>query len=217
MKFELKAMYSYLMSHTFPGALFGIEIIFSLKWFCNCNLFPSIQTIISNNTGGVLIFIILAYAVSTLLGIVVDAIHHFFYEDAFSELLKKLFCKGKAEDQTPGYNRFTAIKDNMSMEAYKHFIDEEYYYPYEAYANISVVMFFGIFLFAYWLLTVLRYEWNSLNFTVPFAIYFIILIIMIWEARSTSNEMDEEEEDFVKAFSNRQSENGKIKSNNDLL
>ena len=35
MKFDLKDMYNYLISHTYPGALFGVEILLSLQWFFN--------------------------------------------------------------------------------------------------------------------------------------------------------------------------------------
>ncbi len=216
MKFELKDMYNYLISHTFPGAILGVEILLALQWFFNFDVLSLTKKIFSYSAGGILFFIIGTYAVSTLLGLIIDAIHHFCYEDfPIPQKLNKLMHINKPE--APKYNRFDGIVDDMSMEAYKHFISEEYYYPYEAFANISVVMFFGIYLLEFWLLCILNYKWKSCNFLLPLILYLAIVVIMICEARVTWDQMTHKEEpDFVKAFSNRKPQNSEGKLNHNL-
>lgn len=70
MKFELKDMYSFLISHTFPGLLILVELLFFYQWFVNPNFWNSVQESWPLEASSVLVILILSYAFSTLFGIV---------------------------------------------------------------------------------------------------------------------------------------------------
>ena len=80
MNFEFRGMYKYLTSHTFPGLLLGVEILYIVKIIKPALWFYFLQ-ICCSNTSTVIVLSILAYAFSTLLGVVVDSVHHFLYEN----------------------------------------------------------------------------------------------------------------------------------------
>jgi hypothetical protein len=195
MKFELSDMYKYLLSHTFPGLLLGIEILIMLQWFADYKITELIEHILSSRAGNIVIFAVVAYALSTSLGFIIDAIHHFLYED-----LPEMIGKKKDDDENDEANKFDAIINSDIMKMYVHFVDDDLYYPYEAWANLSIVMFPGIFLLCYWLLSIIKLKVISWGFLLPSITYIVIFIIVIYEAKHTLNEVDSEEVDFVKAL-----------------
>lgn len=93
MKFEIKDMYNFLLSHTFPGMILGIEIIYLLQWNKQIDITQLFQKPYSDHS---LLLIIVAYAVSTVLGFIIDGVHHWAYEDAF--------CKGTNNEYSGEYS-----------------------------------------------------------------------------------------------------------------
>ncbi len=123
MKFELKAMYSFLISHTFPGLLVLIQALLFYQWFIDPHFWEFLKTNWPTQAGLILVILIMGYAISTILGVILDGVHHFIFED---------FLRKKTADQ-----KFCAIKDDFTIEVYKHFLEDDLWYPYEAYANVA--------------------------------------------------------------------------------
>ncbi len=194
MELKLKDMYSYLLSHTFPGLFFGIEIMFIFKWFMNVDLISPIiiEFTKPDNAGIVIAVVVLSYAFSTLLGFVLDGIHHFVYED----FMRKF--DGYKDDDI-----FAAINTIERMQIYQHFVEDDYWYPYEAYANISIAMLPGLFLLTYKLINLGITWWIICLFTI---VYILILYIMFYEAKCTYECCCDREEQIIKNFSNDKKE-----------
>jgi hypothetical protein len=205
MKFELKDIYNYLLSHTFPGLLLGIEILLALYWFTNLPVDAFIVEICKTKPT---LLIIIGYALSTLLGFIIDGLHHFYYEDLY-KLYNKHFCKDQNYKiseilNSESNNIFLPLKDTDKLNIYTHVIDDDYYYQYEAYANTTIVMFFGFVLLILFLCIGRSCDVVISNSTytlllVLTAIYIFILGIVIYEATITLKQCDEEEEKFFLA------------------
>ncbi len=186
MEFKLKDMYSYLLSHTFPGLFFGIEILLALKWFTPFDILAPIQIELSKpqNTGTIIALAIASYAFSTLLGFILDGIHHFVYEDFLRE----------EKDE----NIFYAVNNIERMQLYTHFVEDDYWYPYEAYANISIAMIPGIFLLPYKLFISNVNIWVTMTMVI---LYIFVLFIIVSEARSTYKRCCERERQIIDSWS----------------
>lgn len=190
MKFELKDMYSFLLSHTFPGLLALIEILLALQWFAELDVLTFLQKIWSTTqTGNIIILLILAYAFSTLLGIILDGVHHFFLEDIWD-------IKQKEKDE-----KFKAISDSLKMDVYKHFLDDDLWYYYEAYANISFAMIPGGILFYYWLSFVKHFE--GWYFWISILLYVFVFAMTFAEAIFTKRRFKNDEEQFIDVYSKK--------------
>jgi len=74
--FEME--YGYLISHTFPGIFLGFEIMFAFTMFTPINIFNIICSI-DYKIVNIVALIIVIYIISTLLGVILDGIHHFIF------------------------------------------------------------------------------------------------------------------------------------------
>lgn len=197
MKFELKDMYKFLISHTFPGLLVLIEILLCYQWFVDNNFWTYLQQKWPAETGTIIIILILSYAFSTLLGLIVDSVHHFIH-DLYEKIAKIILPDNVNQDDK---NEYDAIKDTLSLEVYNSYIDDDLYYYYEAYSNICVAMVPGLFLFWHWLSSVPNLK--SQHFWIAMSIYTIILIITFVEAIWTFSTYKKERIQFTESFSAR--------------
>ena len=188
--FNLKDMYSFLLSHTFPGLLVTCELILSLQWFVTPDVYPIIHTLWTAKTSNTIIIIILLYVVSTLFGIILDAVHHLLFEDLPGLILKDWAKLGA---------KFPAITDSLRVDIYKHFLEDDFWYPYEAYSNIAIALLPGILLFKHWLSSIQHvqgwYCWLWLS------LYTIILLFMIAEALFTLRNFVTDEKQFIETYS----------------
>ena len=186
MDFKLRDMYSYLLSHTFPGLFLGLEILLALQWFAHFDVLLLMQTELSKpqNTGSIIAVVIVGYAFSTLLGFVLDGIHHFVYED---------FLREEKDD-----NIFYAVNNVEKMQIYQHFVEDDYWYPYEAYANISVAMVPGIFLLPYKLYNLHVDTWFLLTMVIS---YIFVFYVMTYEAHCTYKRCIEREKQIIDSLS----------------
>lgn len=186
MEFKVKDLsYGLLLSHTFPGLLFGLEILIAFQLFTNLDILTSILTLQNNMTTLITIFII-AFVFSTLLGFMLDGIHHFIFEDL------------KDEPDYPN-NFFIACNSIEKMQLYKHFLEDDLWYPYEAYANIGIAMLPGIILLPYGLF---RLGVNALFLIIISLLYFGILYVLFREANSTLDVFKSAEKEFIENFTN---------------
>lgn len=186
MGFNFKEMYSYLLSHTFPGLLFLVEILLFLKF----TVYSNISTLFLSDKL-IVILILAGYAFSTLLGTMLDAMQHCFF-DIIDPDIKKEHIKEK----------YLAIKNgDKDMGVYKHFIEDDLWYPYEAYANISVAMFLGLILLVCVIIPIpltLKF-WFGIGITFSF-----LLAALSYEAWYTYKYCGVEEEQFCDVFSKKE-------------
>jgi hypothetical protein len=183
MQFDLKAMYGYLISHTFPGCLLLFELLMLYKWFANPKIFHVLHQYFPSETKSVIVLLIIGYVFSTLLGVIVDGIQHFCFED----FLRKPSPEVK----------FPALKDEFTVNIYKHFLEDDLWFYYEAYANVAIVMLFpGIILFAHGLSNILHL--HAWGYCLSILFYIILLSILFYEAYRTRRSFMADEEEFVK-------------------
>lgn len=133
MKVNIKSPYRYLISHTFPGLLLLLEIIFllriwkdyvSYKSICLINIINDIINIVSDMPNLIMLLTIF-FIFSTLIGIVIDAFRHLLFREPEKKLKdKEIYEVIKNADQLALYNR----------------IDDDYWYFYEAYGNIALAL-----------------------------------------------------------------------------
>ncbi len=199
MKFELRDMYKYLISHTFPGLIFALDIIYAIKWSTKYDIYEIFKLIWGRGeAGNIIAFLILAYVLSTLFGIVLDGIHHLFFDD------RKFFrFKFKEAEEELSKDKFWAINDKESQDIFESVLMEDYWYPSESYANIFIAMFVGFPLLIYWLHCLKSFDFLSFEFLVPFGLYTSIMVFMWLEALGTSKIFNAGEANFISVFSER--------------
>jgi hypothetical protein len=182
MELNFKKTYVFLISHTLPGLVFGIQIILAFKLFTNYDGFMFLYKIDYGAVNFIALLIIL-YVVSTLLGIILDAAHHYI----FNKMEKKV-----------NYDLFKFIKNKDQLELYIH-IDEDYWYSYEAYANTALAMAPGILFLPLFLY---RSGIPILFISIIIFFYILIIYILISEARTTLNIVFEIEKALMHNFNN---------------
>jgi hypothetical protein len=166
MEFKLKDMsYGLLLSHTFPGILLALEILVAFELFTPLNIFSRIFSIEANITNLVTI-LIFAFVSATIFGFILDGIHHF------------LFRKLEGDD----CKIYEVITKMEQMQIYKHFVEYDLWYPYEAYANIGIAMSPGLLLLPYGLYSLSVSTWFIVALSL---VYVIIFGIVLYEAYST--------------------------------
>jgi ribosomal protein S18 acetylase RimI-like enzyme len=204
MNFNLKEMYRYLISHTLPGFLLLIEIIWSSK---APGYFKFPDEILKNG----FVLVLMGYAISTLLGTMIDGIRHFIFDLLIDSCKKHCwydrsigisrwfydkFNYSRKENERIQEGNMEAIKnyskDVDSIKAYKHFIEfteQAIWFPYEAYSNIVVAMLLGsIFLFDVHLF------WQF------WVLYIIFLITLSWEGVLIYKYCCDDQEIFLRVY-----------------
>ncbi|MDE1921645.1 MAG: hypothetical protein KGJ09_04345 [Candidatus Omnitrophica bacterium] len=200
MKFDLKEMYSYLLSHTFPGLLFLVEILMFLRSTIRADIIHLLL-----NKDYLVILILFGYAVSTLLGTMLDGVQHCFFDCFIDPIVEAK--DGDKYDMCAERKFKVLFSQDKSMEMYKHFVEDDFYYPYEAYANISVAMFFGLIL----LICVGLRGW--VGFWVGLALlFYIILRSLTYEAICTYKMYHDEEKHFISILPTKEDSNPKENS-----
>jgi hypothetical protein len=171
------------------------------------------------------ILAILGYAFSTILGSVIDGIHHLFYEDKpsithFITLTPDSADAASVKENESAKKKFEAISNEHRLNTYLHFLEDDLYYPYEAWANISVAMVPGFFL---WVALLLRGYWSLLNVWLwdvnlhssdlwlllfLLLLYIFIFLVMVFEAKQTLQQNMDDEEQFTSALMGSNTEKG---------
>jgi hypothetical protein len=188
MEFRIRGMsYGLLLSHTFPGLLLEIEVVLAFQFFTNVNLARYSSFVVDTGAAQSAVRIVaLAIAMlvcATLLGIVIDGVHHWFWERRI-----------KKED----YEIHKHIKSVEQMQIYIHFVEDDLWYYYEAYANTAIAMIPGLGLLPYWLAHCLQAHW--LFVCVVFLVYAFLLMVMLVEISKTKREVNETEKSLIENF-----------------
>jgi hypothetical protein len=172
--------YGNLISHTFPGLFLGLEIILAFKIFTPFDGFNFLYKIDYRVTN-IIAILVIAYIFSTLLGIILDGIHHFIFRSK----------------ESWDYEVYKFIGSLEQLQIYKKCVDEDNWYYYEAYANIGIAMVPGIFLLPYWFYQLNLNIWFII--TISF-LYIVILIIIFYEAIACLKECYEIEKALIENF-----------------
>jgi len=182
MEIDVKGSYGHLISHTFPGLLLGLELMLAFKLFTPFDAFHYLYSIDYKITNFLVILIVI-FVISTILGIILDGVHHYFFR--------------RYEDYSKYYKIYELISNNTQLEICRQ-IDADFWYYYESFTNIAISMFPGIFL-----LPIFLFKENiSLWFIILLWIsYLLILIVMIKEAIYTLSIIKNIEESLINNFS----------------
>ena len=121
MKFDFKEMYRFLLSQTFPGLLLLTEIVILWEKHHNYSIFYFITPLQRYP-----VLILLAYAFSTVLGIILDAFQHVAFDfvigNIYPKWLKELLRNNN--DKV----KYITMKDNLSIQVYQHFLEDDLWY-----------------------------------------------------------------------------------------
>lgn len=192
MEFKLKDMsYGLLLSHTFPGILLELEILVAFELFTPLNILGRIFNI-ENNITNLISLLIVAFVSATIFGFILDGIHHCLFRK-----LEGSDCK-----------IYEVITKTEQMQIYKHFVEDDLWYPYEAYANIAIAMSPGILLLPYGLYKLSISTWFNIALCI---VYVVVFCIVIYEARSTLKLCGQVEDALYKNFLG--AKNNSIKDN----
>jgi len=182
--------YGLLLSHTFPGLLVEFEIAVGLHFFARPCL-PNIMNLVSGKDNVPLLIsaLVLLFAFATLLGFVIDGLHHACFEDIPGRISSSSRKQRKAHDEEAIYR---AMRSQEHLQLYIH-LEDELWYPYEAYGNIGIALGLGCLL----LLCVL---WSGLLDSTTrfwwavFTISTILTVCTLWEAWVTLQQYNCSEE-----------------------
>ncbi len=187
--FEIE--YNYLISHTFPGIFLWFEIILAFSLFTPINIFNMLCSV-DYKIINIIILIIIIYIISTLLGIVLDGIHHY------------IFAKWESNNKSlkEQFEIYEYISSIEQLQICKQTVDKDYWYYYECYANLAIAMIPGILLFPYWFIKLDIVIWFIIIFVV---LYLCVIIINIQQALSALKMVQALENALLNNFKNLRS------------
>jgi hypothetical protein len=189
MKLKVKGVsYGLLLSHTFPGLLVEAEIAVGLHLFAGLCL-PNILNLVSGKDNAPLLIsaLVLLFAFATLLGFVIDGLHHACFED-IPRMAGFSGKKRKVHDDEAIY-RVMRSQEHLQLYIY---LEDELWYPYEAYANIGIALGFGCLLLLYVLWSGLV-DSNTRFWWVVFTLSTILTVCTLWEAWVTLQQYNRSE------------------------
>lgn len=183
--------YNFILSHTFPGILLELEIFLAFHLYSPVNITEKISFFANANVTNLVCFIAIFFVFATILGFIIDGIHHYIFS--------------KYEEETNGIFKYINTIDKMQIV--RALLDDDQWYPYEAFANIWIAMIPGILLIPSWM--IIR------NFHYAFIICFMVIyltvfIIMRSEALKTLEIYKKVEIELITAFTDSGSSSKKI-------
>jgi fumarate reductase subunit D len=173
--------YSTVLSHVFPGILLELQIFLAIGLFSPIDFLAKIIGFIQTNISNLISFGLLFFVLATILGFILDGIHHFIFRNRESQL----------------YDIYEYINSGERLEIMKSLLDDDYWYPYEAYANIGIAMLPAMMLLPYWML-IRSFHWAFIVITMT--IYLAVCAIMWYEAIQTLEIYKGVERALIKAF-----------------
>jgi len=125
--------FRYLISHTFPGWLFSLEIIviISHKTFaCPINLWKELVKSWQSLLGIISIFLV----VGTLVGVIIDGVQHLIFD-----LIEKIMAKARHSPYKV-YLIHDMIRTKEELDIFRYFVEDSLWYYYEAYVNCAIAL-----------------------------------------------------------------------------
>jgi len=171
MEFSLKELkFGYIISHTFPGLILAIELLFLVDMSTERGIWYSILQEIKNFSN--LVGIIGVFAVfATMLGLIIDAFQHLAFES-----IHWIYClarRGKYEI----YAVHEVIKKEEHLKIYNYLVVDALWYYYEGYCNTAISLIPGIYIIP----SVLQRLGISGNWISGsrYLILFVILVLLV--------------------------------------
>ena len=180
--------YGLLLSHTFPGLMLEIEAIIAFQFFTKLDisfyslLFPDHAGAYA--TSRLVLTLTGMLIVATLLGFLIDGLHHWIYDR-------------KVKDEA-NYEIYRHVKSVQQMQIYMHFVEDDLWYYYEAFANTGIVMIPGFLLLGYWLIWCLQPHWIFTS--IILVTYLFLLVITFIEVSITREEVEKTEKSLIYNF-----------------
>ena len=161
-EFKFKEM----LSHTFPGFFLALSIFMLIDYLSPADL----TTYSMSNLTGMISFAGFIIIIGTILGVIIDGIHHTFIEDDIFDNFKtihELKMPIKRELKASNCNDFTrhfffskiGDKGAKSIELENH-LDEAYYRYSEFYSNIFISLVIFSIISPFYIFEILEISWN---------------------------------------------------------
>lgn len=161
-EFKFKEM----LSHTFPGFFLALSIFMLIDYLSPTDL----TTYSMSNLTGMISFAGFIIIIGTILGVIIDGIHHTFIEDDIFDNFKtihELKMPIKRELKASNCNDFTrhfffsniGDKGAKSIELENH-LDEAYYRYSEFYSNIFISLVIFSIISPFYIFEILEISWN---------------------------------------------------------
>ena len=179
--------YSTVLSHVFPGVVLELQILLAFSLFSPIPMLSKLAAFVQANVSSLLSFGILFFVLATILGFVLDGMHHFFLRNLEQDI----------------FGVYKYLNSLERLEIARSELDEDLWYPYEAYANIAIAMIPGLGLLPYWMQI---HHFNIVFIVVTMVIYTAVCAIMWHEAIVTLKLYKEVEKEVIKAFQGKPSD-----------
>ena len=173
--------YSTVLSHVFPGVVLELQILLAFSLFSPIPMLSKIAVFVQANVTSLLSFGILFFVMATILGFILDGMHHFFLRNLEQDI----------------FGVYKYLNSLEKLEIARSELDADLWYPYEAYANIAIAMIPGLGLLPYWMHI---HHFHIVFNGVSMAIYTAVCAIMWHEAVATLKSYKEVEKEVIKAF-----------------
>lgn len=152
--------YSHLLAHTFPGFLLAISLFMALDVLSPFNLSFQVNTL--SGLATLISFIII---IGTIFGVIIDGVHHIFivpFYFNFCEINNLRICKNNGIPNCGNINIslfpfFSTFKDK-AIET-KSYLDKEYYFYSEFFANSSLSLLISSIIMTYYLFYIFMVPW----------------------------------------------------------
>lgn len=173
--------YNTILSHVFPGVLLELQIFLAASLFSPVDITAKATAFVQANLSTLLSFGILFFVVATILGFILDGIHHFIFH--------------KQERTTLDIYKYLTSQERLEIAG--SVLDDDLWYPYEAYANIWIALMPGLILLPYWMHA---HKFSVIFIVVTMTIYIVVFAIMFCEAIRTLKWYKEVQNELIKAF-----------------
>lgn len=189
-----KLSFGKIISHVFPGFIFLVELVVLFYLVSGVGLNNAFdQFKVLNWNTQIFIFFFFIF-VGTICGVIIDAIHHFIFDETIDRIKKIIGKKSRSfqEDSDESFVKCFSLLTKDQADIYKDYVDEEYLYYYESYINTFIALIPLFFIFK--MLSVSMLWWVILS---------VIMCILFIEAQITRDEFYETHEKIMKYFNEK--------------
>ena len=170
----------------FPGFIFLVEIIVLL--FPQTNLFNSWLNLSLSWDKQIILFLMFVF-VGTMLGVIIDAIAQFIFEEVIDRIVYKLEGKNYKEEMEKEYPY--NIDTLEKLEIYKYCIDDWIYYWYQAWSNMAVSLT---------LLPLIIWRSKIILKYLIFTMALLVILILFYMGYQAYKNWEKEDEQITKEF-----------------
>ncbi len=174
--------YGHLLAHTVPGAFLAIQLVVMFEWITGAGIF-NLDNFRKIAWPNITMLLILWFVAASLLGNVIDAVHHAFFKSK----------ERQVDDTVLEY-----LSNAERLSIYARLVDDDYWYPYEFYANILVSMMplLGMMLFRLYEL----WRFPTTLQLIGIFVYLFVMGVLIDQALDSLRLINDVQKRLEKAF-----------------